>query len=174
MQVNRDSNLFHIKTTPDRDGMYKCDGCNHKPFKRYGSYRNHARKCLQKLQERQLESERLNRFLDTESNESNTSSSSKKRKVKLTIARSRKLIAENKQLIIKTETQARDARADIRSRLKKAEEELDILRNEKSSLEQRVKLMTAKFDTLNCKNVELLQMIENFSIEFLKTREYEF
>ena len=42
------------------------------------------------------------------------------------------------------------------------------------SLEQKVKLMTAKFDTLNCKNTELLQMIENFSIEFLKTREYEF
>ena len=44
----------------------------------------------------------------------------------------------------------------------------------KNKIEQNYKLLNAKFDTLQCKNNQLLQMIENFAIEFLKTREYEF
>ena len=160
-----------IKTTRDADGLYKCDWCNRKPYKHYKSYYKHAIDCLAKYNCKIADAERLDNFLETDSN---SSTDSKKKKVKLTISKSRKLITQNKKLITQCQKEARDARADIRSRLKKAETELDLLRNEKSSLEQKVKLMVAKFDTLNCKNTELLQMIENFSIEFLKTREYEF
>ena len=160
-----------IKITRDPDGFYKCDWCTRKPYTHYKSYYKHAEKCLLKYKSKKADTERLDNFLETGSN---SSTDSKKRTVKLTISKSRKLITQNKKLITQLQNEARDARADIRSRLKKAETELDLLRNEKSSLEQKVKLMTAKFDTLNCKNTELLQMIENFSIEFLKTREYEF
>jgi len=54
------------------------------------------------------------------------------------------------------------------------ENEISLLRDEKNKIEQNYKLLNAKFDTLQCKNNQLLQMIENFAIEFLKTREYEF
>ena len=54
------------------------------------------------------------------------------------------------------------------------ENEISLLRDEKNKIEQNCKLLNAKFDTLQCKNNQLLQMVENFAIEFLKTREYEF
>jgi len=160
-----------IKTTRDPDGLYKCDWCNRKSYKHYKSYYKHAEICLIEHKKKIVNTERLDNFLETASD---SSTDSKKRTVKLTISKSRRLITKNKQLIIQQQNEGRDARSIIRERLKKAETELDLLRNEKSSLEQKVKLMTAKFDTLNCKNTELLQMMENFSIEFLKTREYDF
>ena len=160
-----------IKTIRDPNGLYKCDWCNRKSYKHYKSYYKHAEICLIEHKNKIVNAERLDNFLETTSN---SSTDSKKRKIKLTISKSRKLITQNKQLIIQQQNEGRDARTIIRERLKKTEDELDLLRNEKSSLEQNVKLMTAKFNTLNSKNIELLQMIENFSIEFLKTREYEF
>ena len=54
------------------------------------------------------------------------------------------------------------------------ENEISLLRDEKSKIAQNYKLLNAKFDTIHSKNNQLLQMIENFAIEFLKTREYEF
>ena len=54
------------------------------------------------------------------------------------------------------------------------ENEISLLRDEKNKTEQNCKLLNAKFDTLQYKNNQLLQMVENFAFEFLKTREYEF
>jgi hypothetical protein len=159
-----ENKAYCIKTVPDADDMYNCTGCNHKPFKRYGSYKKHAEKCL-------LGSSGSLRMQE------DSSPTHTKKKVKLSVNISRKLITENKELIIQLQNEGKDhreARWQNRAKLDDMKLEITILREEKSALEQKVELLAKTVDSLNGKNIEFLQFMENFSIEFLKTRDFDF
>ena len=154
--------MSNLQTKPNKEGFYTCDWCNHKPYRRYGSYHTHATRCQKNFVAQRQTSERCNDLLETKSNDTSSSSRVKK-KGRLTIKKSRELIAENKKLIESQKLQIDGLKL-----------EMQLMRNDKSALQQEIKLLNAKFDTINSKNTLLLQMVENFAIEFLKTRQYEF
>ena len=159
-----ENKAYCIKTVPDADDMYNCTGCNHKPFKRKRTYKKHAEKCL-------LGSSGSLRMQE------DSSPTHTKKKVKLSVNISRKLITENKELIVQLQNEGQDhreARWQNRAKIDDMKLELTILRDEKSALEQKVELLAKTVDSLNCKNIEFLQFMENFSIEFLKTRDFDF
>ena len=143
-----DARNEEILTKPNQDGnLYKCEWCTHQPYKQYASYLKHAEKCSKKYMTNV-------RFLRLSSSDDENG---KKKKVKRCSSnKNRTMIQDNEKKILFLEN------------------EISLLRDEKSKIAQNYKLLNAKFDTIHSKNNQLLQMIENFAIEFLKTREYEF
>ena len=143
-----DSITGRILTKPNKDGnLYQCEWCAHQPYKQYASYLKHTEKCKKK-------SIKNIEFLRLSSEDDNCIK--KKKTKRCSSNKNRTMIQNNEQKILMLEN------------------EISLLRDEKNKTEQNCKLLNAKFDTLQYKNNQLLQMVENFAIEFLKTREYEF